>query len=101
MLSTTSIFSDLSEADLAGKHFAYGKGCRACNGTGYKGRAAIFEMIVVTESLRTLILEGASSDTVHDQARREGMRTLRESGLLAVFDGITTVEEVIRETTEL
>ena len=91
----------LSADDLGGKHFAYGKGCRACNGTGYKGRAAIFEMIVMTEALRTMILEGASSDALHAQARREGMRTLRESGLLAIFDGITTVEEVIRETTEL
>jgi len=90
----------LEESDLAGKHFAYGKGCRACNGTGYKGRIGIFEMIVVTEALRSLILEGASADSLRDQARREGMRTLRESGLMAIFDGVTTVEEVIRETSE-
>jgi type IV pilus assembly protein PilB len=92
---------DLTPEALGGKRFAYGKGCRACNGTGYRGRSAIFEMIRMSESLRRLVLDGASSDTVAAQARREGMRTLRESGLLAILDGITTVEEVIRETTEV
>lgn len=89
---------DLVGSDLQGKRFAYGKGCARCNGTGYKGRSAIFEMMVITDSLRQMILEGKSSDALRDQGRREGMRTLRESGLLAIFDGITTVEEVIRET---
>jgi len=92
---------DLTAEALGGKRFAYGKGCRACNGTGYRGRTAIFEMIRMTEALRRMILDGASSDTLGDQARREGMRTLRESGLLAILDGVTTVEEVIRETTEV
>ncbi|MDF1699739.1 MAG: ATPase, T2SS/T4P/T4SS family [Planctomycetota bacterium] len=91
----------LESTDLHGKHFAYGKGCRQCNNTGYKGRTGIYEMIVMSEALREMVMKGASSDALRDQARREGMRTLRESGLLAVFDGITTVEEVIRETTEL
>ena len=91
----------LEASELQGKRFAYGQGCRACNGTGYKGRTGIYEMIVMSEAIREMIMEGASSDAIHDQARREGMRTLRESGLLAIFDGITTVEEVIRETAEL
>jgi len=91
----------LEASDLQGKRFAYGKGCRSCNGTGYKGRTGIYEMIVMSEALREMIIAGASSDALRDQARREGMRTLRESGLLAIFDGITTVEEVIRETTEI
>ena len=51
--------------------------------------------------MRAMIMDGASADAIRDQARREGMRTLRESGLLAIFDGVTTVEEVIRETSEL
>ncbi|MDJ0973064.1 MAG: ATPase, T2SS/T4P/T4SS family [Planctomycetota bacterium] len=89
---------DLSDADLQGKRFAYGKGCARCNGTGYKGRTAIFEMMIMSDALRQMILEGKSSDLLRDQARREGMRTLRESGLLAIFDGVTTVEEVIRES---
>jgi len=91
----------LEASDLHGKRFAYGQGCRACNGTGYKGRTGIYEMIVMSEAIRELIMAGASSDAIHDQARREGMRTLRESGLLAIFDGITTVEEVIRETADI
>ena len=91
----------LESTDLSGKKFAYGQGCRQCNNTGYKGRTGIYEMIVMSEAMREMVMNGASSDALRDQARREGMRTLRESGLLAVFDGITTVEEVIRETTEL
>ncbi len=91
----------LEASDLAGKRFAYGQGCRQCNNTGYKGRTGIYEMIVMSEALRSMVMDGASSDALRDQARREGMQTLRESGLLAIFDGITTVEEVIRETTEL
>ena len=59
---------------------------------------AIFEIMMMTESLRQMIIDHASSDALRDQARREGMRTLRESGLLAIFDGLTTVEEVLRET---
>jgi type IV pilus assembly protein PilB len=91
----------LEAADLQGKKFAYGQGCRQCNGTGYKGRTGLYEMIVMSEALRELVMDGASADRVRAQARREGMRTLRESGLLAIFDGVTTVEEVIRETSEL
>jgi type IV pilus assembly protein PilB len=91
----------LDPSDLQGKNFAYGKGCRQCNGTGYKGRTGIHEMIVMSEVLRSMIMDEVSADALKDQARRGGMRTLRESGLLAIFDGVTTVEEVIRETTEL
>jgi type IV pilus assembly protein PilB len=89
---------ELRKEEVAGKRFAYGRGCATCNGTGYKGRMAIFEMLMMTESLRQMVIDGTSSDSLRDQARREGMRTLREAGLLAIFDGLTTVEEVIRET---
>jgi type IV pilus assembly protein PilB len=88
----------LRAEDLQGKRFAYGQGCDACHGSGYKGRTAIFEILNVSEAIRQMIMDGASSDAIRDQARREGMRTLRESGLLAIFDGVTTVEEVVRET---
>jgi type IV pilus assembly protein PilB len=88
----------LRAEDLQGKRFAYGKGCPTCHGSGFKGRTAIFEILVMTEPIRQMVLKGASSDAIREQARREGMRTLRESGLLAIFDGITTVEEVVRET---
>jgi type IV pilus assembly protein PilB len=88
----------LRAEDLQGKRFAYGRGCAVCHGSGYKGRRAIFEILVLSEAMRQLIMEGASSDALREQARREGMRTLRESGLLSIFDGVTTVEEVLRET---
>jgi type IV pilus assembly protein PilB len=94
----TLIELQLRPEDLDGKRFAYGKGCRTCNGTGYKGRTAIFEILVFSETIRQMVIDGASADQLRDQARREGMRGLRESGLLAIFDGVTTVEEVIRET---
>ncbi len=89
---------EMKPEDVAGKRFSYGRGCALCNGTGYKGRMAIFEILVLSEALRQMIIDHASSDAIRDQARREGMRSLRESGLLAIFDGLTTVEEVLRET---
>jgi type IV pilus assembly protein PilB len=88
----------LRPEDIKGKRFAYGRGCPACHGSGFKGRRAIFEIMVMTETLRQMVLDGASSDTLREAARREGMRSLREAGLLAIFDGVTTVEEVLRET---
>ena len=88
----------LQQGDLQGKRFAYGKGCDACHGTGYKGRVGIFEILQISEAIRQMIIKGVSSDAIREQARREGMRMLREAGLLAIFDGLTTVEEVLRET---
>jgi type IV pilus assembly protein PilB len=89
---------DVPPEQVAGKKFAYGKGCAACNGTGYRGRLAIFEIMMVSDAVRELIMDKAPTSHLRDLARREGMRTLRESGLLAIFDGTTSVEEVIRET---
>src|SRR5262245_60614869 len=89
---------ELKPGQIGTNRFSYGRGCPACNGTGYRGRMAIFEILVMSESLRQMIIDGSSSDAIRDQARREGMRSLRESGLLAIFDGLTTVEEVLRET---
>ncbi len=88
----------LRREDLKGKRFAYGTGCDACHGSGYRGRTGIFEILVLSEALRHMVIKGASSDAIREQARREGMRMLRESGLTAIFDGVTTVEEVLRET---
>jgi type IV pilus assembly protein PilB len=89
---------ELRAEQIGSNRFSYGRGCPSCNGTGYRGRMAIFEIMMMTESLRQMIIENASSDALREQARREGMRSLRESGLLAIFDGQTTVEEVLRET---
>jgi type IV pilus assembly protein PilB len=75
-----------------------GKGCDRCNGTGYKGRVGLYEVMEVTEELRELILVGASGLELRRKAIEEGMITLRHSGLRKVKEGVTTVEEVVRET---
>jgi type IV pilus assembly protein PilB len=75
-----------------------GRGCDRCNGTGYKGRVGLYEVMEVTEELRELILVGASGLELRRKAVDEGMITLRRSGLRKVMDGVTTVEEVVRET---
>ena len=75
-----------------------GKGCERCNGTGYKGRVGLYEVMEITEELRELILVGASSLELKRKAVDEGMITLRRSGLRKVMEGVTTIEEVARET---
>jgi type IV pilus assembly protein PilB len=75
-----------------------GRGCEKCNHTGYKGRVGLYEVMEVTEELRELILVGASSLELRRKAVDEGMLTLRSSGLRKVKDGVTTIEEIVRET---
>jgi len=89
---------NLKRHEIAGKKFAYGKGCKYCNHSGYRGRFAIYEIMRLSERLKQLVLKSASSLDVREAAVEEGMRGLRENGLLAIYDGTTTVEEVIRET---
>ena len=89
---------NLTRQEVKGKKFYYGKRCPACNNTGYKGRMAIFEIMLLTDKVKNLVLEHVSIDKVRAAAREQGMRTLRESGLFALYDGSTTVEEVVRET---
>jgi type IV pilus assembly protein PilB len=75
-----------------------GIGCDRCNLTGYKGRIGLYEVLEVTEELRELILVGASGLELRRKAIDEGMLTLRASGLRKVKEGVTTIEEVVRET---
>src|SRR6185437_13345432 len=75
-----------------------GGGCEKCNKTGYKGRVGLYEVMEVSEELRELILVGASGLELRRKAIEEGMITLRGSGLRKVKDGVTTIEEVVRET---
>jgi type IV pilus assembly protein PilB len=75
-----------------------GAGCETCNGTGYKGRVGLYEVMEVTDELRELVLVGASALELRRKAVEEGMITLRRSGLLKVQQGLTTIEEVARET---
>jgi type IV pilus assembly protein PilB len=88
----------LSADMVSGRTFFRGAGCEYCRGTGYSGRLAIFEMMVMDDELRNLIMARSSTNVIRDAARKRGMRTLRESGLLAIYDGVTTIEEVVAQT---
>ena len=81
--------------------FYKGEGCVKCNGTGYSGRMGIFEMINVTKEIKKLILRNTSTIEIQEQAEKEGMHTLRASGIQAVLAGETTIEQVIAATTEI
>ena len=89
---------ELTPADVAGKKFYRGKGCDACNNTGYKGRVGLFELMIMNDDLRDMIMRNASTDELRDAARSFGMVTLRDAGMNAASDGLTTLEEVVRET---
>ena len=89
---------DLTPEDVGGRSFTYGRGCDYCNTTGYRGRLGLFEIMVINDELRDLIMKRASSAVLRDAARKAGMRSLRENGLLAIYEGLTTIEEVVRET---
>ncbi|MCA9116614.1 MAG: Flp pilus assembly complex ATPase component TadA [Planctomycetaceae bacterium] len=78
--------------------FYYGKGCGRCNNSGYKGRVGIYELLEVTDEIRDMITADASVDDIRNYARTQGMTTLREAGLKLIFDGHTTIDEVVRET---
>jgi type IV pilus assembly protein PilB len=78
--------------------FYYGRGCGVCNDTGYKGRKGIFELLVIGEAIRALINERAPHVVVRQKAVEMGMVTLREDGLRSIFDGDTTIEEVVKYT---
>lgn len=75
-----------------------GKGCPNCNQTGYKGRIGLYEVMPLSSDMRSMILKGASSDDIAKQAAKEGMLTLRDDGIEKVKQGVTTIEELMRET---
>jgi type IV pilus assembly protein PilB len=89
---------NLTQEDVRGKKFYYGKGCDNCNKTGYRGRVGLFEIMVFNDEIRDLIMNRASTAVLRDACRRAGMKTLRENGLSAIYDGVTTIDEVGRET---
>ena len=78
--------------------FYYGRGCQRCSNSGYKGRGGIYELLEVTDDIRDLVSSNASVDDIREFARGQGMTTLREAGLKLIFDGVTTIDEVVRET---
>ena len=89
---------NLERGQVEGKTFVYGKGCPICNNTGYKGRKALTELLVVNNELREMISNGAPANELADKACEYGMRPLREDGLLAIFNHETSVDEVVRYT---
>jgi type IV pilus assembly protein PilB len=89
---------NLSPHDLGDKTFYYGRGCSACNDTGYKGRKGIFELLVISDAIRALINERAPTVVMRQKAVEAGMSTLREDGLRGIFDGVTTIEEIVKYT---
>ncbi|TWT82019.1 Type II/IV secretion system protein [Planctomycetes bacterium CA13] len=90
----------LERKDVEKKKFYKGTGCDACNNTGYKGRIALFELMVMNDKIREMVMVNASTDEIRDEAEQNGMIALREYGMALACDGITTLDEVIRETVE-
>jgi type IV pilus assembly protein PilB len=88
----------MTPTEAATKKFFHGKGCQKCNNTGYKGRMGIYELLIMNDALRELVIAETSLDEFRDSCRKYGMRTLRESGLQAIHAGLTTIEDVVRET---
>ncbi|MCG8583171.1 MAG: Flp pilus assembly complex ATPase component TadA [Pirellulales bacterium] len=89
---------ELSSADVADKKFYRGRGCDHCNNTGYRGRTGLFEFLKMTDRLKDMVINNASTDELREVARTEGMISLRDAGYEAIFDGRTTVDEIVRET---
>ena len=89
---------DLTPEEVRGRTFFFGKGCDQCNNTGYRGRTGIFEIMYLDDLLRDLILHESSTNVIREEAKKRGMRTLRDAGLIAIYDGVTTIEEVVRAT---
>ncbi len=88
----------LRASDVQGRTLYRGRGCDNCTKSGYKGRMAIFEIMLMDDELRELVMQQASTAILQKESRKRGMRTLRESGLLALYEGQTTIDEVVRET---
>mgnify|MGYP002515610926 CR=1 FL=1 len=89
---------DMKREEIGGRPFYFGKGCKTCNGTGYKGRKGVFEYLRMSGPLRELVNNKAPTLIIREKARELGMRTMREDGVRAILDGYTTVDEVLRYT---
>ena len=94
-MSRQGNLAGLRESDI---RFYRGKSCENCNSTGFKGRTAIYEILVVNKAIKELMLEKVSSDRIREEAVKQGMKTLRLSGWEKVIGGITTLDEVMRVT---
>ncbi len=81
-----------------GRTFYRGGGCDACNNTGYKGRVGLFELMIMNDAIRDMVMENASTDEIRDRAQQDGMITLRDFGMRLAEAGVTSLDEVVRET---
>jgi type IV pilus assembly protein PilB len=88
----------ISRREIGDRHFYYGRGCDACNHTGYKGRKGIYELMKITDPIRELINERAATVVMKQKAVELGMITLRQDGVRSIFAGDTTIEEVLKYT---
>ena len=88
----------LSQNELGDRKFFFGAGCDECNKSGYRGRTGLFEMIKTTDAFREMINSGAATLVLRQKAIEQGMKTLREDGIRSIFDGESTVEEVLKYT---
>jgi len=89
---------DVDALEIANKKFYFGKGCSDCNRSGYKSRQGLFELMSINDNIRTLITQKAPTLVLKQKAIESGMRPLREDGLRCIFDGLTTIEEVLKYT---
>ncbi len=88
----------LTPETVRGRRFFRGRGCDNCHKSGYRGRMALFEIMEIDDAMRELVMQEASTGVLRDHAKRRGMRSLRDAGLLAIYEGQTTIDEVVRET---
>jgi len=88
----------LTPESIRGKKFCYGRGCDRCNNTGYRGRIAIFEIMTFNDEIRDLVMNHASTNILRAASRKAGMKLLRDNGLAAIYDGVTTIDEIVKET---
>ena len=89
---------EVDALEIAGKQFFFGKGCPECNRSGYRGRQGLFELMPINDGIRTLITQKAPTLVLKHKSVESGMRPLREDGLRCIFDGLTTIEEVLKYT---
>ena len=97
---TDGLLADLgmTRSDVKGKKFYRGGGCDTCNNTGYKGRVGLFELMIMDDELRDMVMNNDTTDNMRDRARSKGMVLLRDAGMNFVYEGTTTIEEIVRET---
>ena len=83
---------------VKGRQFFYGEGCDKCNNLGFKGRTGLYELLIMNDDLRDMVSRGSSTDALRQYSRKAGTQSLRDAGMRALFAGVATLDEVVRET---